>query len=39
MLTIPANCDHMVTQNVNKYFLILKCTGHLKNPKLLPTNG
>ena len=30
MFTIPANCDHMITQNVNKGLLILKCTCHLK---------
>ena len=32
MLTIPVNCDHMITQNVNKDLLILKCTCHLKTP-------
>ena len=30
MLTIPVNHDHMITQNVNKDVLILKCTCHLK---------
>ena len=31
MFTIPANCDQLITQNVNKGLLILKCTCHLKN--------
>ena len=30
MLTIPVNLDHMITQNVNKDFLISKCICHLK---------
>ena len=30
MLTIPVNHDHMITLNVNKHLLILKCTCHLK---------
>ena len=30
MLTIPVNSDHMITQNVNKDLLILKCTCYLK---------
>ena len=30
MLTIPVNHDHMVTQNVNKDLLFLKCMCHLK---------
>ena len=32
MLTIPVNHDHVITQNVNKEFLILKCTCLLKTP-------
>ena len=30
MLTIPVNHDHVITHNVNKDLLILKCTCHLK---------
>ena len=30
MLTIPVNHDHVITLNVNKDFLVLKCTCHLK---------
>ena len=30
MLTIPVNCDHVITLKVNKDLLILKCTCHLK---------
>ena len=30
MLTITVNCDHVITQNVNKDLLILKCTCYLK---------
>ena len=30
MLTIPVNCDHMITKNVTKDLLTLKCTCHLK---------
>ena len=29
MLTIPVDCDHVITQNVNKVLLILKYTCHL----------
>ena len=40
MLTIPVNHDHVITQNVNNYLLILKCTSYIKTlPKLSPTNG
>ena len=31
MLTISVNHNHMITQNVNKDLLILKCTCYLKN--------
>ena len=31
MLTIPVNHDHVITQNVNKDLLILKCICHLKS--------
>ena len=30
MLTIPINHDHVITQNVNKDLLILKCTCYIK---------
>ena len=30
MLTIPVTHDHVITPNVNKDLLILKCTCHLK---------
>ena len=37
-LTIPVNCDHVITQNVNKYLLTLEVHFSSQNPKLLPTN-
>ena len=34
MLTVSVSHDHMITQNVNKDLLILKCACHLKTLKL-----
>ena len=31
MLTIPVKRDHVITQNVNKDLLILKCACHLQS--------
>ena len=39
MLTIPVNCDHVVTPNVNKQPLNFKVHLPSQNPKLLTTNG